>query len=402
MWPACGAGKGAASCPTRGSLEAAVFWSWNNYLETRAAYAGQQVLRINMDETPVCPFQGGGPGNILLERSTGDHTRPNRMQVPKGLCRTYLTYLAFVCNDAELQPFLPQIIIGNQAVFKARDMERLQSHAPPNTFLVRAKSHWTNQEIMQEVTELLVAIVQRHRPHAYVIWYFDTAGSHLVQENLEYAFEMGLNIVPVPAKTTFLLQPVDVFLFHKFKIFLRKFYRQLQASQGVSVLSIPVFLQAVYMSMDCAIEAMDLEQMFAKVGLGNNQAHVKKSIPKYLEAPVTAAPAREPSASDLRLVLPLNKRSLPTAAFLGEGLLAIMDCPRPEAALLAPPSPAPVPDGGPRRLRLVYRRVPEAPPAAPAVAPPPGPVPAPAALPAPAEPCPRHRLRRPLPRLRLL
>ena len=122
------------------------------------------------------------------------------MQVPKGLCRTYLTYLAFVCNDAELQPFLPQIIIGNQAVFKARDMERLQSHAPPNTFLVRAKSHWTNQEIMQEVTELLVAIVQRHRPHAYVIWYFDTAGSHLVQENLEYAFEMGLNIVPVPRK----------------------------------------------------------------------------------------------------------------------------------------------------------------------------------------------------------
>ena len=131
MWPACGSEKGAASCPTRGSLEAAVFWSWNNYLETRAAYAGQQVLRINMDETPVCPFQGGGPGNILLERSTGDHTRPNRMQVPKGLCRTYLTYLAFVCNDAELQPFLPQIIIGNQAVFKARDMERLQSHAPP-------------------------------------------------------------------------------------------------------------------------------------------------------------------------------------------------------------------------------------------------------------------------------
>ena len=396
-----GAAKGGRKAPPRGPPEAAVFWQWNNYLESRAAYAGQQVLRINMDETPVCPYQGGGSGNKLLHGSTGEHTRPHRMQVPKGLSRTFITFLAFVCNDAELQPFLPQILIASESVFKAREFERLQSQAPPNFFLIRAKSHWTNADIMGEVTELLVAIVQHLRPNAYVIWYLDTASSHLFQENLEYAFEMGLNVVPVPKKTTFLLQPLDVFLFHKFKILLRKLYRQQQASQGVAVLSLPLFLQVLYVAMEGALEAMDLEQMFARVGLGGNQAHVKRSIPKYLEAPVLPAPAREPKPADLRLVLPKGFARLPTAAFLGEGLLAIMDRPRPEGALLPPPVPGPVAPGGSRRLVFRARRVPQAPLAAPPAAPAHPLVPEAAAPPAAPEPCPRHRLWRPRRRLLL-
>ena len=152
-----------------------------------------------MDETPICVFQGQAAGNLFITKRSGSHERPPRKHVPRGTTRSFLTLVTFLCDDAELQQFLPQIVIGNHSVFKAGEMNAHWDAAPDNVYLIRAKSHWTTGDIMMRITELLGAILETRRPNAYAMWFLDTAGSHLNQANLEYAFSLGMNMVPIPA-----------------------------------------------------------------------------------------------------------------------------------------------------------------------------------------------------------
>ena len=45
--------------------------------------------------------------------------------------------MAFVCDRADIQKVLPQVVIGNEAAFLQRDMARLRGACPPNVILIR-------------------------------------------------------------------------------------------------------------------------------------------------------------------------------------------------------------------------------------------------------------------------
>ena len=93
------ASRGPVGCvtPPHPLLQAYTYWNWYNYLERRAASLGRRVLRINCDESPVCVYQGSGRGNVFPVQSRATKRKPHQ-NVPKGLQRTYVTLLAFVCD----------------------------------------------------------------------------------------------------------------------------------------------------------------------------------------------------------------------------------------------------------------------------------------------------------------
>ena len=70
----------------------------------------KRVLRINMDETAVCLFQGHGRGNLFLTNTE----RAAVQNVPRGKQRMFLTHVAFIRDDAAIQKQLPQVVIGNE------------------------------------------------------------------------------------------------------------------------------------------------------------------------------------------------------------------------------------------------------------------------------------------------
>ena len=65
---------------------------------------GKMPLRINVDESSICVFQGGGKGAVFVKQA--------RQKVSKSQKRKNLTLLAFICDRPDVQPHLPQIIIG--------------------------------------------------------------------------------------------------------------------------------------------------------------------------------------------------------------------------------------------------------------------------------------------------
>ena len=125
-------------------------WQWYRRLLHNLSEAGETALRLNLDETSIVLSHDGQKGVV---------TRTNHKDVvfvPKTSAkRGSLTYAALVCDDQQVQPILPQMIIGNEHVLRVRDMQEMEAQVPHNVFLVRAKSSWITMELMVHILKLL-------------------------------------------------------------------------------------------------------------------------------------------------------------------------------------------------------------------------------------------------------
>ena len=81
-------------------------WQWYNHLASKVPH-NKKVLRVNLDETAICLFPGNRGGNLFVTKA-----EEPTVNVKQSVKRTYLTHVAIVCDDADLQKLLPQVIIG--------------------------------------------------------------------------------------------------------------------------------------------------------------------------------------------------------------------------------------------------------------------------------------------------
>ena len=72
-------------------------WQWFNYY-SKGVPDGRRLLRLNMDETSVCLFQGEGKGDVFLAKQ-----HRVRQNVKAGDCRKYFTHVAFICDDVAIK-----------------------------------------------------------------------------------------------------------------------------------------------------------------------------------------------------------------------------------------------------------------------------------------------------------
>ena len=112
-------------------FQAFATWQWSNYCHAQLP-AGKRALRVNMDETAICLLQGGGRGNVFLSKT--DQTVVQN--IPRGKRRTYLTHVAFVCDEMAIQAVLPQVIIGNE-----HNTARPPARGPPRGLSTQCSSH---------------------------------------------------------------------------------------------------------------------------------------------------------------------------------------------------------------------------------------------------------------------
>ena len=125
----CGGGRGGFGWITRSSVrfvsEAIAAWQWWNSCLADVC-TGKRVLRINMDETAVCLFQGHGRGNLFLSNTD----RAAVQNVPRGKQRMFLTHVAFICDDSVIQKVLPQVVIGNERAIPQKKLATLKANCP--------------------------------------------------------------------------------------------------------------------------------------------------------------------------------------------------------------------------------------------------------------------------------
>ena len=319
-------------------LQAAVAWQWFNYCESQTP-AGKAILKINMDETSISLFHGNGKGNVLLSKK---HPRPVQ-RVPRGKTRACLTHVAFLCDQPEIQPLLPQIVIGNEATLPAGEMASLRAACPSNVRLVRQKSSWNNRFLCAIIVRILALALRPFRDRFQPVLLLDAVRLHFAQVVLNACNNCGIWLVLVPAKTTWLLQPLDTDAFNAFKRFLRRAYQNARAEAAVSDLSIGQFLQCLYQAIRCGLQSKSWASAFNKNGFGCHQAEVAEHVMRELgmEGPVQVSAAR-PSVHELECVFP--RRTVIPAASLWRPFHPVAQVASPvSAAVHAPGSSSALP-----------------------------------------------------------
>ena len=263
---------------------------------------GQTIIFVGMDETSVGYAFASRRGTVLRKTSTDPQAGAGTAQQNKNELRGSISYMSFITDRPDLQPRLPQILIGNKRRFTNGLMAAVTPNLPSNVHVWREKSHWVNVAVMKRALDLLVASLG-HVPNKQIILVMDTARPHISVEVAKHAAELGLWLAVVPAGLTWLLQPLDVFGFSAFKAHLRGNYLAQRTQGPVSAIQ---WLNMVVSSTKF-FNTRPWRTAFDGCGIsGVDKLHASLLLHCPTAAAAAAAPVREPLREDLAILFPRN------------------------------------------------------------------------------------------------
>ena len=74
-------------------------WQWFNFAASRVPPL-KEPLRINLDETSVCLYQGDAKGTVMRSKTRQRGCDGSAQRVGRKKRRTCLTHIAFICDQA--------------------------------------------------------------------------------------------------------------------------------------------------------------------------------------------------------------------------------------------------------------------------------------------------------------
>ena len=359
--------------------QSAAVWQWWSFLKGQVP-AGKTILRVNVDETSVCLFQGTAKGTVMAtkrkynETMASDCPREPAQKVSRSTRRTCLTHVAFVCDRSDIQPLLPQVVIGNEHTFQARDWTALVDRAPRNVYMVRQKSAWNNHELYARIITLLATVLAPYMGECQPVLLMDACRCHAHSDPMRACFGGGIWPVFVPAKLTWLLQPLDTHAFLTYKETLRAEYQKARAKTADGQLNVSEFLDALYVTIRSTLQSRCWAKAFECDGFGSGDVTALSSYVRRelaYEGPLgpLAVSAQFPTDEQFKVCFPKNA---PKAVGYVAQPFARLFTHGPMPALPAPPLPAlPIVPAG-KGAPLVPRR--PAPPPVPAASSKAGPV----------------------------
>lgn len=191
-------------------------------------------------------------------------------QVRKQDLRGTVTHVAIIANRSEVQPKLPQVIIGNHHRFTHGLLASVIADKPASVHLLRRKSSWNNTSVMCEILDLLATALQQI-PGFQPILLMDTCGCHISDVVTAKAAALNIWLVPVPAGLTHLLQPLDVYVFVGYKRYLRESYRQMRSMAAQGTATLQAWIKLLFDVCTTYLNSHAWAPAFAQAGLGPHQ-----------------------------------------------------------------------------------------------------------------------------------
>ena len=317
-------------------------WSWMNWLADKARASGKELLLLNLDETSIPVTFTHTGGNVMRLDPTKKWHRPPRQRATRAEQRAYFTHVGLICNDVSIQPRLPQVIFVGEKLLPQQLWAAIQRDLPHNVYVKRMPKGWNNAKEHAVIIRLLGLILAPVLDRCQPVLMFDAVGLHLADEVMQQLTDARIWYLVIPARLTWLLQPLDTHGFAKYKRYLRSRFQDVVAAAdeaNVTQRMVGLVVQAI----QSVLNGNAWASAFARNGLDGSQANVSKYIKQMLEYEVLPGyPRTRPSADDLHLCWPRNRlinhdavwRPLPAA----EPALGLLALPAPPPAL-PPPHP---------------------------------------------------------------
>ena len=265
----------------------------------------------------------------------------------------YFTLVAIVCNNTTIQPLLPQIIfLGASSITKAQ-FTALKNQLPSNVFLKRMPKGWNNSDEHRVIVKLLAVVLAKF-PEFRPILCFDAAPLHLTPQVLQELVSGSLLFLLVPAKMTWLLQPLNTHGFLKFKLYLKQKFVESVIQGSPDEHKTSRMVRLVVRAIRYVLQAHAWECAFKQNGIWSDQSMVSSTIRRelcYEQVPLVGN--TRPTAEMLRTLWPKN-RALHTDLVMSllPASLPVSTTPSSSSAGAASSSSASLPAAASQRRRL--------------------------------------------------
>lgn len=204
----------------------------------------KQPLFVNLDETTLKFNYGKNRGLVVMRRALPPGCKHAKENVSSSEDKAAVTLITFLTHDSSVQPKLPQVMLGNKHKFTLGLLKSLAP--PPNFHMWREESGWNNKRVMCRLLTLLAKALAGYSATHQIILVLDVASCHRHRDIFAHATRQGIRLVFVPARLTFLLQPLDTSCFYRLKHRLRQKWMQLTVESDTGTLSHQVWLSAVF------------------------------------------------------------------------------------------------------------------------------------------------------------
>ena len=260
-------------------LQALAAWQWWNYL-VKCTPSGKRTLCINLDETSICVHQPSPRGVICISRSKASELSHH---VPRSARRRYMTYVCIICDDVAMQPLMPQFLIGNESTLHSRDMSELREGLPRNVYLLRRKSAWNDQRLMVQILRHLRCSILPHLGDVQPIILWDAARQHTTNSVFSSANRFGLWPITIPAKLTWLLQPLDTHVFARFKRGLEETCHAAHVESTSGQVAFLSFMKCVYSTIEWVVLSGSWRDAFEGDGFSHSQRGLSVRVKRDLQ-----------------------------------------------------------------------------------------------------------------------
>ena len=252
------------------------------------------------------------------------------------------TLVTFICDRTDLQPLMPQIIICNEQLLTKKDLEEINARSPSNVFVLRRPSGWVTGPVFAEILRLFVEVTKLLLdPALHILFLFDCCKAHLCEEAWQALESDRIHTIIIPAKLTWLLQPLDTHAFAKFKQQLRGVYQEWQVEHRRTDVKMPAFLEALFITIRRCFQGQAWAHAFEADGWSEDKTQVSKYILKQLKYDrVPELPHDFPDLDALKMLLPGNVSAARVSNYVFPA--APPQAPPPLPPPLQPPPPADV------------------------------------------------------------
>lgn len=276
---------------------------WTKWL-LQEVFAGEPLVVINMDETAVRhEYQSKAGNTIALGRRTCAEMRWCEEHIPIASTRAHCTLVAFVANDAGLQKHLPQIFLpcSSKRALSAADT-RLFEALPAPIEMWSGSSGWVTADVLKTILTHLRRVVRAQRGMVKILLWMDAASQHVSVDVLNHAARLHIYILLVPASLTWLMQPLDVYVFARFKHAIREFQRTARKASPLAKLEAGQWISLTGRAIKEVICDRDWTGAFTKLGVAIGEHTLNKRLAPHM-LPVADVEPRPPSDPEMEMLI---------------------------------------------------------------------------------------------------
>ena len=261
--------------------QAKLYLQWIQYI-LRQILCDESYIMINVDETSL--------QNDYLQRSgyVVEMTGKERsaagcffQKVTIADTRSHITLVAAISARPGLQHRFPQILIPNDSKITHAERDLYKALQFPIEVML-GQHGWVNSEVMKKLMTRYRRAVREIDPTARLVLLMDSASQHISNDVLKHAQWLGIIVLLIPGKLTWLLQPLDVSVFRPFKSVLKKKLLDNRKIDANGLVSMAERIAIVAATITEVLVDTDWHDSFPKVGASLALDSLRNSIKRLM------------------------------------------------------------------------------------------------------------------------